>query len=355
MNKILNYKRLISTYSFLFFQQNINAQQTFTDSIYYNISESTFANVQYDTLAKTKIQNYFNCDNNYIYQYSKPKFWNILKNVPSNIYNFGEFTIQKENIKWGALAIGSTVAIIPFDQQVLDKAGKLGNKMGGWDKDSQFDKAFRVFNIIPKNIPSAVYYIGNGGTTLLLSGVFYGIGKLNNNDLRALNTSHELVECIFSVGVATQTIKRITGRQSPVRALVDGNDGGAWNPFPSFKAFQSNTPNYDAMPSGHIATFMATITIISTNYPEIRWIKPFGYSLTGLIAFNMVSNKVHWTSDYPLGLFIGYIMGKQIANRRITKIAKNSIGYNSKENFYNVNYTTSNFLNTRLFGASITF
>jgi hypothetical protein len=44
---------------------------------------------------------------------------------------------------------------------------------------------------------------------------------------------------------------------------------------------------------------MATITVIASNYPEIKWIKPVGYTLMGAMAFEIMSSKVHWASDYP--------------------------------------------------------
>jgi hypothetical protein len=262
----------------------------------------------------------FKISKNLDYSYTKPKFFDILKYIPSDLAEFGKFTIQKENFLWTGLALGSTIAIIPFDQKLTDNASELGEPIG-WDKDHSYSKVFNVLRIIPNDINSAVYYIGNGGTTMLLSGTFYAIGKISN-DYRALNTANELVEVLLSVGVITQTIKRITGRQSPSPAIRDGNPGGHWTTFPSFNAYQSKTPNYDAMPSGHVATFMATLTVISTNYPEIKWIKPVGYSLLGLMAFEMVSSKVHWVSDYPLALLIGYVIGKNAANRRIIKVEK---------------------------------
>ncbi len=33
------------------------------------------------------------------------------------------------------------------------------------------------------------------------------------------------------------------------------------------------------------------------------------------LMFQMVNNGVHWWSDYPLGLFIGYTVGKVVAGR----------------------------------------
>jgi hypothetical protein len=299
---------------------------------------------------KTDIQQ-FKINDNTTFEYAKPKTWDMFRYIPRDIAGLGKFAIQKENLGYDGLAVGSTLAIIPFDQQITNGADKLGADLGGWNKDSKYGKVGGLLTIIPKNIPSAVYYIGNGGTTFLLSGMFWGIGRIGKVDYRALNTSNELVEAIFSVGVVDQTIKRVTGRESPIKAT---ESGGAWNPFPSFNAFQKHTPNYDAMPSGHMATYIATVTIIATNYPEIKWIKPVGYSVGTLLAFNMVSGKVHWTSDYPIAIFMGYVMGKTIANRRIIK-KETALDLGMKKTTFKTNYTFNRYNNMNLIGATVTF
>ena len=259
---------------------------------------------------------YFQISENVLYGYSKPKFFDMLKYIPKDIADFGKFTVQKENLIWTAAAVGSTALLIPFDQQLVDESIEFGS---GFNFDGGHSYSnIGPLRVIPNDINSAVYYIGNGGTTMLLSGLFYAIGALGK-DYRALNTSSELVEVLLSMGVITQTIKRITGRESPGPAIQNGNRGGHWTPFPSIGAYQSHTSSYDAMPSGHVATFMATITVIATNYPEIKWIKPVGYTLMGIMAFEMMSSRVHWASDYPVALLIGYVVGKQAANRRIDK------------------------------------
>ena len=288
---------------------------------------------------------------NLSYSFKKPKTWDMFRYIPRDIAALGKFTVQKENLKWDALAVGSTLAIIPFDQKITNEADVLGGKIGLWNEDAHYKKVAGLLTIVPQNLPSAVYYIGNGGTTLLLSGMFWGIGKIGKDDYRALNTSNELVEALFSVGVVDQTIKRVTGRESPNQATVSN---GAWNPFPSFHAFQSHTPNYDAMPSGHMATYIATVTIIATNYPEIKWIKPVGYSVASVLAFNMVSGKVHWTSDYPVAIFMGYVMGKTIANRRIIKDDK-QIDLGKKKTAFRTNYSFNRYNNINVAGATITF
>ena len=62
-----------------------------------------------------------------------------------------------------------------------------------------------------------------------------------------------------------------------------------------------------------MATGMMTVTVIAENYPEKKYVKPLGYALLGAMSFQMINNGVHWASDYPLGLAIGYAVGKAIA------------------------------------------
>ncbi len=292
----------------------------------------------------------FQINNSVTYTYQKPKFLDIFKNIPNDLGALGNFTIQKENLKWDAIVLGSTIALLPVDQNIVNESQRIGDRIGGWAEPSTYKRVLGI-EMFPTSTSSAVYFIGTGNTTLLLSGFFYAVGKIGPDDYRALNTSSELVEVLLSVGVATQTIKRITGRQSPIAAT---QDGGAWQPFPSFSAFASDTPNYDAMPSGHMATYMATITVIAQNYPELKWIRPVAYSVGAALAFNMMSGQVHWASDYPIGILIGYVIGKNTAERRITKSTKvtdlipNQTKYNTSYNYNRIN-------NTNLIGMTITF
>lgn len=262
------------------------------------------------------------------YRYTKPKFFDMLRFIPKDIVEYGKFTIKKDGLIWTGAAIGLTAMVLPFDQQLVDESMKFGSNFSFDDGHSY--STIGPLRVVPNDINSAVYYIGNGGTTLVLSGAFYAFGAIGN-DYRALNTSSELIEVLLALGVITQTIKRITGRQSPGPAIESGNQGGHWTLLPSIKEYQTRTANYDAMPSGHLATFMATITVIAINYPEIKWIKPVGYTLMGIMAFEMMSSRVHWASDYPLALLIGYVVGKTAANRRIKRfVSKEALGFESR-------------------------
>ncbi len=296
------------------------------------------------------IYKFYKINDSISYGYKKPKVLDMVRYIPKDILEFAKFTIQKENLKWDGLVLGSTLATLPFDQQISDESNKLGAKIGGWDEISHYKRIAGV-EFIPTTVSSSVFMIGNWNTILLLSGVFYTMGKFNDNDYRAINTSSELVEVIASVGVTTQIIKRITGREGP---SVNTSSGGKWNPFPSFSAYQSRKTNYDAMPSGHLATFVATLTVIATNYPEYKWIKPVGYSLGGVLAFNMLSQKAHWASDYPLGVLIGYVIGKNIANRRIFKKAETLENIRQKTT-YKTNFNFNKIGNMSVLGATLSF
>ncbi len=286
------------------------------------------------------------------YSYSKPKFFDMFKYVPKDIYEFGKYTVQKENLLYTGLAVGGTLVLLPFDQQLLDLAQEIGEPLG-LSKDVSYIRVFGL-EFLPKDINGAIYYLGYGLTPILIGGGFYLAGILNN-DYRALNVSSELIEVLMASGITTQVIKRITGRQSPSAAIKSGDPGGHWTWFPSFEAYQTNTIEYDAMPSGHMTTFIATLTVLATNYPELKWIKPVGYSLAGIMGFQMMSSRVHWISDYPIAILMGYVIGKTAANRRIKKEVKKDItGEIIKPKFktdFSFNYSSA----FKMVGVTITF
>lgn len=268
------------------------------------------------------------------YEFSKPKFFDMFRYIPKDLVGLGKYIIDKKNISPIVLATSSTIITMPFDERLTEGAANLGNQVNLDNEGTYF--RIKGVRMLPSNLPAAIYFIGNGGTTLLLSSGFFIVGKIKN-DYRMQTTSSELVEVLISTGLVSQTFKRITGRRSPTSGIMEKNASFQWTPFPSFKAYQTHTPKYDAMPSGHLMTYMASLTVIATNYSEVKWIKPVGYSLVGLLAFQMVSSKVHWTSDYPFAILFGYVIGKNIAQRRIYKTHSVKIG--QQEVNYKTNYS----------------
>jgi len=212
------------------------------------------------------------------YQYQKPKLFDFVTKLPRDIGDFGKSICHIQNKDALVTTVASTIVLMYTDQDLTNNAVNFGQQIG-LSQDYTYN-FLGPFEVVPQNVNSGIYLTGNIFFVSVLSGSFLTYGKITNN-YRALNTSSELMEALFSVALVTQSLKHITGRQSP---LVATQTGGKWQFFPNLKTYQNNRAYYDAYPSGHVAPLMATITIISGNYPEKKWIKPVGYTMLGILA-----------------------------------------------------------------------
>ena len=266
-----------------------------------------------------------------IYIYKKPKPFSFLTKSPNDAAGMISTAFNKNNRKQLLIITSSTIVLLFADQVIVDAVKQFSKKINldpteknkilvsikSGNKETTLLK-------VPQNLNTALYQLGQGMPGLLIASGLCIFGKINH-DYRALSTANQLAESFILMGAATQLLKRITGRETPGEATVPG---GRWRFFPSIKNFQNNTPRYDAFPSGHIATLISSVTILAGNYPEKKWILPIGYSLSGLVAFSMINNNVHWISDYPLAIGLGYLCAKQLIKRNRGKLS------------YTLNYTS---------------
>ncbi len=258
----------------------------------------------------------YHLKNGIILNYERPGAFDFVTKVPKDMWGYCKYSFNKKSIP-GILAIALTSAIlINNDQAITDGTRQFCDNIH-LVRNSSYNNVFapklqgQRVNIIsiPQNLNTALYTLGQGYPALLLGGgiLYYGI---RHHDIRAVSTASQLTESFIAMGIATQVVKRITGRETPIRST---QAGGKWTPFPGFMDYQKNTPKYDAFPSGHLATVICAVTVLSENYPEKKWIKPVGYTLGALVAFSMLNNGVHWAGDYPLAFGIGYGFGKVVA------------------------------------------
>lgn len=250
--------------------------------------------------------------------FAKPKPFSFITHVPGEIIQMAKLPFQQRQIKTTAILAGTTTLLIVLDQKIYDGVRHIANQLNIdpaeqnkiiWsvktgNKETVLLKA-------PKNFNTAFYMMGEGMPTLLIAGGLWLEGKINK-DNRSLQTASDLSESFISLGLTTQLMKWVSGRENPVVAT---QTNGAWKPFVPIRDFQNNKPKYDAFPSGHLATMMATITILANNYPQKKWIRPVGYSLMSLTGLAMINNGVHWAGDYPVGIALGYLSGKIITAR----------------------------------------
>ena len=90
--------------------------------------------------------------------------------------------------------------------------------------------------------------------------------------------------------------------------------------------------------------YMSTLTVITENYPEYPIIKPIGYTLMTLLGLQMMNNGVHWASDYPLSIAMGYYLGKiAVVNGRKTIEKSTALNYRvlpyANKNSFGLNFT----------------
>jgi len=301
--------------------------------------DTLITEVQKNTIRNRKAQ-IFDTDSNYSVVYFRPKPFQFAKNVPSDLYRLGKTAFVKKNLSTFGAILAGTALLITIDQPITNAAKQFGRyiNLDATEKSKTLLKAnlggLKVDILdIPQNLNSAFYFIGEGSPSMMIACGLYSYGLIAN-DYRALQTTSQLTEMFLTLGIATQFLKRISGRQSPFQAMdANGVPGGDWHPLPNPAKYQKKVSNYDAFPSGHLATVMATITILSGNYPDNKYIKPVGYSLMGLLGYSMLNNGVHWISDYPLAIAIGYSCGKIALSRGHQTIQKRKTNYRTSSSF----------------------
>ena len=270
---------------------------------------------QIDSVQKEMVNPSFNTPHRV---YQKPGPFSFLTNIPKDVAGFSSQSFRKKNFPNLAKIAGATALLFLADQVITNSVQDFSKHNNIAAKESfspfiKFNIGGKATNIgkIPKNLNTAFYDLGQGSSAMLMAAGFFIVGKIKK-DNRALQTASQLTEAFIALGVGTQVLKYATGRENPSDATAIR---GRWRPFPKWSDFQNKKAKYDAFPSGHLATFVSAITIVSQNYPEKKWIRPVGYSIAGLCGLAMINNGVHWASDFPLGFALGYGFGKFISRK----------------------------------------
>lgn len=224
-----------------------------------------------------------------------PKWYDMFSNIPGDWLEWSKETFQVKNIPAIAGMSILTASLIATDYQ-------------SWQVEKKWDDESPAFHRINKWL----VFTGDGRFQFGIVGIFAAYG-FAFNDARALRTASQTTEAILACGGVVQLLKHITGRESP---FVSTKRTGAWRFFPNQIDYARHVPHYDAFPSGHIATAMTTLIVIAENYDELAWLKPAGYVVLGMISSSLVATGIHWWSDIPLGLSLGYAFGEIASHPR---------------------------------------
>ncbi|GAC1658739.1 MAG: hypothetical protein NVS4B3_26350 [Gemmatimonadaceae bacterium] len=262
------------------------------------------------------------------YIYTRPGFLQSVRNVPRDLVRAPTVAVQHE--QWGRIGAmaAATAVLVAIDDHILAESRRFGRQIHlGTSTElttiARFTLPIRPGGLNvpiagPANFPSFLYFLGDGWTSILTAGGFYAYGTAAH-DNRALRTASEISEALIGLGIVSQALKHISGRESPSAAT---SRGGTWRPFPSLSEYGRDVPRYDAFPSGHMASAMAAVTVVALNYPSNRFVKPVGYSLLGVVGYQMVNNRVHWAGDYPVALAIGGLFAKIAVDGGRTRLGR---------------------------------
>jgi hypothetical protein len=244
----------------------------------------------------------------------KIPFKKVFTEIPKTSWAFLSTAFSKDAIPGWAAVLGSSVVLYHYDDDLYYGAQNTGRRWGlaNEDKTKTIWKVGQ-YNIVrlPSDTASWLYFMGDGWLDVAAVGGFFATGYFGEHE-KSYNTSLQLLHGMVVSALFDQAIKRSTGRESPSDRSAPR---GRWRPFPSVKAYSENTAKYDAMPSGHMMTATLMFTIIRGNYSEYDYVlMPLETTWLTVLGFAMLNNGVHWASDYPLGIAMGYLIGRASLN-----------------------------------------
>lgn len=265
---------------------------------------------------------FFLCSSAYCESEPRLELLHIFTKVPqTSVYTF-KTSFSKDAIPGWAAVIGSTAVLYYYDEKLYRGSEQVGRDLGIGNEDNT--RPVVTMNgqellRLPSDTGSFLYFLGDGWMHMAIAGSIMGYGYAKDRTYE-VNTGIILVHGMLVSTIFNQTLKRSFGRESPE---VKTEERGAWKPFPSFNEYNNRTASYDAMPSGHVMTATLTFTVLAERYPEQK--VPI-YSVGGVwitaLMFEMMNNGVHWASDYPLGIAMGWVIGK--ASTKIIEKGDNS-------------------------------
>ena len=224
---------------------------------------------------------------------AEPGILDFITNLPMDWRDWAVDNIQLRYWPQISLIAASTAVMIVYDNQMWIPFEKE------YSRNNTFQTAADLF-----------VDVGDGRFQFGLSAAYLAYGFIAGDE-RAIRCASQITEVILASGGVVQLLKHVTGRQSPID--ITTNPTGTWDWFPNQISYLKHTSNYDAFPSGHLTTVLATLVVIGNNYPEQAWIKPVGYAICAGVSVGLVSQSIHWWSDFPLAIALGVGFGNLLS------------------------------------------
>lgn len=232
-------------------------------------------------------------------QIEKPGVFDFITNLPSDFGVWGKETFRKDNIPTLLAITGMTGIATMTDYETWQAVRRPYLSNENFKKFADFGE-----------------YISNGNFIVGMTAGFLLAGTVDTNR-RALRTAEQIIESLLASGVVVQVIKRSTGRESPNSST---QRTGHWSLFPNQRDYQKDYQSHDAMPSGHLSTAMTAFIVVKENYPEQKWIPWVGYPLMGWVCIGLSASGIHWWSDFPIALALGYHFARVVTRNNYPEL-----------------------------------
>ena len=226
-----------------------------------------------------------------------PEISEIFTDLPHDLKDFGNDLVDRDHWPLTVGALGATAMMVVTDYET-------------WQAARIFDAqspAVRQFSNMGVSIGDGFFQFG------LVAG-FAAVGKATGNK-RLLRTASQVTEAILATGIGVQVIKHVSGRESPFSSETRT---GVWRMFPNQIEYHKDFQKFDAVPSGHLSTAITTFIVIRENYPDQRWISFVGWPVIGWVGYGLAATSIHWWSDYPIAVALGYSFARIITRENRT-------------------------------------
>ena len=150
--------------------------------------------------------------------------------------------------------------------------------------------------------------LSNGGSSLALLGATY-VTSLAIKDQKLKTTTLTAVEGLAVAAVLTTIGKNVFHRTRP-------NSTDDQYQFSGPRLGGGNV----SFPSGHTGSIFAVATVFAEAYKDTKLVPIIAYSIATLSGLSRVHDNKHWISDVFGGAVLGYLAGKYVADRRISKV-----------------------------------
>jgi membrane-associated phospholipid phosphatase len=193
------------------------------------------------------------------------------------------FHTAKQDVKWWAIFVGATAALIATDQWSVKQLPNSTNQVSVSTWGSRLGAAY---TLVP--LAAGFYFTGTGF-----------------HDDRFRETGLIGFETLIDANLVVEAVKLAADRSRPLESDGRGHfwdsPNGRWN---------------SSFPSGHAINVWALASVVAHQYPHPRIVPVIVYGLASTVVVARVGARQHFPGDVVAGSAIGWFIGDYVYGKR---------------------------------------